>query len=231
LPLPHETIVSLLEGVDFFEPLSADELDALARKVETVHWDAGVSVFEEGDRGSVCYVIDTGRVKVTRRLADGQPITLAQFGHCGVVGELALLAGDRRSASMETIEPTTAVEIASEDLMGILQSNAKAAIGMAAHIADLLREANDRVFTSTTSSSNGRILATLLSQVEARQARSPGEEEVELVGSMTDLARLSGAARDDAARVLHWLENEGVITLKRGRIVVHSPDALRGQLG
>ena len=48
---------------------------------------------------------------------------------------------------------------------------------------------------------------------------------------MTDLARLAGAPRDDAARVLHWLENEGVITVKRGRIVVHSPDALRGQLG
>jgi hypothetical protein len=75
------------------------------------------------------------------------------------------------------------------------------------------------------------VLATLLSQVEARQAHHPGEEEVELVGSMTDLARLSGAPRDDAARVLHWLENEGVITVKRGRIVVHSPDALRGQLG
>jgi CRP/FNR family transcriptional regulator len=231
LALPHETIVALLEGVDFLEPLSGEELDALARKVDTIHWDAGVTVFEEGDRGNACYVIENGRVKVTRRLADGQPITLAQVGHCGVVGELALLAGDRRSASMETIEPTTAVEIASEDLMGILQSNAKAAIGLAAHVGDLLREANDRVFASTTSSANGRVLATLLSQVEARQAHHPGEEEVELVGSMTDLARLSGAPRDDAARVLHWLENEGVITVKRGRIVVHSPDALRGQLG
>lgn len=231
MALPHETIVGLLEGVDFLESLSGEELDALARKVETVHWGAGVTVFEEGDRGDVCYVIETGRVKVMRRLADGQPITLAQVSHCGVVGELALLAGDRRSASMETIEPTTAVEVASEDLIGILQSNAKAAIGMAAHIADLLRNANDRVFAAATSSASGRVLATLLSQVEARQARDPGDKEVELVGSMTDLARLSGAPRDDAARVLHWLENEGVITVKRGRIVVHSPDALRGQLG
>ena len=117
-------------------------------------------------------MIDSGRVKVTRRLADGQPITLAQAGHCAVVGELALFAGDRRSASMETIEPTTAVEIAAEDLMAILHGNAEAAIGMAAHIADLLRTANDRLFATTTSSANGRILATLLSQVEARQARA-----------------------------------------------------------
>jgi hypothetical protein len=30
--------------------------------------------------------------------------------------------------------------------------------------------------------------------------------------------------------VLHWLENEGVLRVKRGRIIVHSPEALRGYL-
>ena len=57
------------------------------------------------------------------------------------------------------------------------------------------------------------------------------EENLELVGSTTDLARLAGTQKDDTARVLHWLENEGVISLKRGRIIVRSPAALRGHLG
>ncbi len=229
--LPHETIVTLLDGVNFLEPLSSAEVDALAAKADTVQWDAGTMVFQEGDLGDACYVIDTGRVKVMRRLADGQPITLAQIAHGGVVGELALFAGDRRAASMETVEPTTAVAIAAEDLMAVLRGNADAAIGMAVHVAGLLRIANDRLFDTSTSTVNGRILATLLSQVEARQARHPGEEQVELVGSTADLARLSGTQKDDAARVLHWLENEDVISIKRGRIVVHSTAALRGHLG
>ncbi len=231
MSLPHQTIVDLLDGVGFLAPLSSDEVDALARKVDTVSWEPGTAVFEEGDHGDACYVVHSGRVKVMRRLADGQRITLAQFGPGGVVGELALLEGDRRSASMETVEPTTAVAIAAEDLMGILRGNARAAIGMAVHVAELLRTANDRLFNSATSTVNGRILATLLAQVEARQARQPGEQDVELVGSTTDLARLAGAPRDAAARVLHLLENEGVISMRRGRIVIHSPAALRGHLG
>jgi CRP/FNR family cyclic AMP-dependent transcriptional regulator len=229
--LPHETIVTLLDGVDFLASLSSEEVDALARKVDTIRWEPATTVFEEGDRGHACYVIDSGRVKVMRRLADGQPITLAQVGHGGVVGEMALFAGDRRSASMETVEPTTAVAIGAEDLMAILHGNAEAAIGMAVHVAELLRSANDRLFATSTSTVNGRILATLLAQVEARQARHPGEQDVELVGTTTDLARLSGAPKDAAARVLHWLENEGAISMKRGRIVIHSPSALRGHLG
>ena len=230
--LPHDTVVDLLEGLEFFSSLSREDIEALARKVTTVSWPAGTTVFEEGDRGDVCYVIHNGRVKVTRRLVDGQPIALAHIGQGGVVGELALFAADRRSASMETVEPTTAIAITGEDLMAILHRDAEAAIGMAVHVAQLLRATEDRRFASATSTVNGRILSTLLAQVETRQARHPGQgDEVELVGGTTDLARLAGASKDDAARVLHWLENEGVITVKRGRIIVHSTNALRGHLG
>jgi CRP/FNR family cyclic AMP-dependent transcriptional regulator len=229
--LPHDTVVALLDELDLFESLSDDEIDVLARKVDTVAWDANTVVFEEGDRGDACYVIESGRVKVMRRLVDGQPIALAQVGHGAIVGELALFASDRRSATVMAVEPTTAIAISREDLMTILHGNAEAAISMAVHVARLLQTAEDRRFASATSTVNGRILATLLAQVQARQARHPGEEDIELVGSTTDLARLAGAAKDEAARVLHWLENEGAISLKRGRIVVHSTAALRGHLG
>lgn len=231
MSLSHETIVALLDGVDFLESLSGEEIDALAHKVDTVAWDAGTTVFQEGDRGDACYVIDDGRAKIMRRLPDGQLITLAQVGRGDVVGELALLGGDHRSASMQTIEATTAVAISADDLMTIMNANAQAAIGMAMHIAELLRAANDRLFSTATSTVNGRIMATLLAQVEMRQARTPGEQDIELVGSTTDLALLAGAHRDDAARVLHLLENEGILSMRRGRIVIHSPAALRGQLG
>jgi CRP-like cAMP-binding protein len=224
-------VVALLDELDLFESLADDEIDALARKVDTVNWEAGTIIFEEGDAGDRCYVIHSGRVKVMKRLVDGQPITLAQVGHGTIVGELALFASPRRAATLQAVEGTTAIAISREDLMAILHGNAEAAISMAVHVARLLQNAQDRQFASQTSTVNGRILATLLAQVEARQAGHAGEENVELVGSTSDLARLAGAQKDDAARVLHWLENEGVIRLKRGRIIVRSAAALRGHLG
>jgi CRP/FNR family transcriptional regulator len=231
VPLDHATIADLLGGLDLFASLSDEELDELADKVDTVSWEPATTVFSEGDAGDWCYVIDKGFVKLTRRLVDGSPITLAQVGQGGIVGELALFASDRRSATMVTLEPTTAVAISREDLLALLENNAQAAISMAIHVAGLLQRADERLFATSTSTVNGRILATLLAQVEARQARHPGEENVELVGSPTDLARLAGTPRDAATRLLHWLENEGIITLKRGRIIVRSPAALREQLG
>jgi CRP/FNR family transcriptional regulator len=223
-------VVALLRRLDLFEALTDDEIEALAQKVDTVSWEPGLTVFEEGDRGDFCYVIYNGRVKLTRRLVDGQPIVLAEPGHGDLVGELALFASDHRSATMQVVEPTTAVVISREELTAILHGNAEAALSMAIRIARMLERAQDRAFTSATSTTNGRILATLLAQVEARQNLHPREENIELVGSTSDLARTAGTPKDDAAMVLHWLENEGVISVKRGRIIVHSPAALRTQL-
>jgi CRP/FNR family transcriptional regulator len=75
------------------------------------------------------------------------------------------------------------------------------------------------------------VAATLLSQVEARQKQGAGDRNVDIVGTSTDMARLAGADRDEATRVLHWLENEGVLTLKRGKILVHDPTALARYIG
>jgi len=230
LALPHDTVVALLNELDLFESLRDDEIDALARKVDTFEWDAGTVVFEEGDVGDACYVIYSGRVKVTKRLVDGQPIALAHIEHGGMVGELALFANERRAATLQAVEQTTAIAISREDLMAILHGNAEAAISMAILVARLLQRATDRQFTSSTSTVNGRLVTTLLAQVEARQGQNGQEENIELVGSTSDLARIAGTQKDDAARLLHWLENEGVVRVKRGRIIVHSPAALRGYL-
>ena len=230
MSLSHSTVVALLRELDLFEALADDEIEELAGKVETVSWEPGTIVFEEGDRGDVCYLIHIGAVKLTRRLVDGQPIVLAELGHGALVGELALFASDHRAATMQVMEPTTAISISREELTRILHGNAEAALSMAIRVAKLLERAQERAFSSATSTTNGRILATLLAQVEARQSRDPRAENIELVGSTSDLAKTAGTPKDDAARVLHWLENEGLITVKRGRIIVRSPAGLRTHL-
>jgi CRP-like cAMP-binding protein len=219
-------VVALLAGHEWFASLTQDELAGMADKAETVYWETGTVVFEEGDRGDNCYVLHSGAVKVLRRFPDGRRITLARLGPGSVVGELALFNGERRSATVEALEPTLAVALAGEDVMSILRTDPEAAISVAIGLADRLRAANERMFEHALATVTGRVAATLLGQVEARQAQGAGERNVEVVGSAIDIARLAGAPRESATRVMHWLENEGVITLKRGKTVVHEPAAL-----
>jgi CRP-like cAMP-binding protein len=229
--LQNDTVVALLAGHEWFASLTEEELAGLAEQAETVNWDAGTIVFEEGERGDDCYVLHSGSVKVLRRFPDGRRITLARLGPGSVVGELALFDGERRSATVEAVEPTLAVALAGKDVMSILRRDPEAAISVAIGLADRLRAANERIFEHALATVAGRVAATLLGQVEARQAQGAGERDVEVIGSPIDVARLAGAPRESATRVMHWLENEGVISMKRGKTIVHDPAALSRYLG
>jgi CRP-like cAMP-binding protein len=229
--LQTDTVVALLAGHEWFASLTDEELAGLADKAETVYWEAGNVVFEEGERGDDCYVLHSGAVKILRRFPDGRRITLARLGPGSVVGELALFNGERRSATVEALEPTLAVALAGKNVMSILKADPEAAISVAVGLADRLRAANERMFEHALATVTGRVAATLLGQVEARQAQGAGDRDVEVVGSPVDIARLAGAPRESATRVLHWLENEGVISMKRGKTIVHEPAALSRYLG
>lgn len=218
--------MSLLAAHEWFSSLTEEELDALADSAETVSWDEGTVVFEEGDRGDECYVLHSGSVKVVRRFPDGRRINLARLAPGSVVGELALFNGERRSATVEATEPTIAIALAGDQVMSILRGDAEAALSVVLDLADRLRASNERLFEHALATVAGRVAATLLGQVEARQGQGAGESDVEVVGSAVDVARLAGAPRESATRVLHWLENEGIISLKRGKTIVHDPSAL-----
>jgi CRP/FNR family transcriptional regulator, cyclic AMP receptor protein len=229
--LQSDTVITLLAGHEWFASLTDAELTDLADKADTVFWEAGTVVFEEGERGDACYVLHSGAVKVVRRFPDGRRITLARLGPGSVVGELALFNGEQRSATVETVEPTLAVALAGRDVMSILKTDPEAAISVAVGLADRLRAANERMFEHALATVTGRVAATLLGQVEARQAQGAGDRDIEVVGSAVDVARLAGAPREQATRVMHWLENEGVISMKRGKTIVHDPAGLSRHLG
>ena len=223
--------MSLLERVDWFASLTQDDLDVLAAGAVTVRLEPGEVVFEEGDPGDRCFVVQSGAVKVLRRLADGRRVTLARVGPGAVFGELALFEGDRRSATVQAAEETIVVGLGAADVAAVLRRDPEASFGMALMLANRLRASNERLLEHALATVSGRVAATLLAQVEAKQAQGAGDRDVEVAGSKTDIARLAGADRDSAARVLYWLENEGVISLKRGRTVVHDPAALGRYLG
>jgi CRP/FNR family transcriptional regulator, cyclic AMP receptor protein len=227
--LSHATVVELLEGVEWLASLSSSEIGDLAARADTVEWGDGETIFEEGELGRCCYIVHQGNVRVIRRFPNGRRITLARLGAGDVFGELALFAGERRSATVQAEEQTAAAQLAAEDLISILRTSPDASVGMMVALANRLRETNERLLEYALATTWGRVVATLLAQVEARGAPQ-GRGDIELIGTAADIARLAGTSRESATRALHSLENEGIISMRRGRTIVHDRDALSNYL-
>jgi CRP/FNR family cyclic AMP-dependent transcriptional regulator len=222
-----------------FESLSEDELRQVADLAVPRRYEPGEVIFREGDRSDTCFIVRTGRVRITRTHPGGRRLTLAELAPGEMFGELSMFDGEGRSATVEALEETTALALLEGDIRRVLREHPDIAVKMLARLANRLRTANEKLARQSFQPVAGRVASTLLAQVEARQAEAAaavdadeGEggvqgEEITIEATQADIAQLAGSSRESASRFLADLERAGVVTTSRGRVVVHDPQALR----
>jgi CRP/FNR family cyclic AMP-dependent transcriptional regulator len=229
MPTGEET-ARLLGRVPLFADLSDRDLRELAQVAVPRSYQPGQAIFREGDSGDTCFVVREGCVRVTRRHSDGRVITLAELRPGDMFGELAMFGGERRSASVEALEPTRALAILAGDLRRIILQHPDIAVKMLEGLADRLREANERIARQSFQTVAGRVASALLAQATARSDGEAADRDVVIEATQAEIAQLAGASRESASRFLAKLERAGVITTGRGRVVVHEPESLRNYI-
>jgi CRP/FNR family transcriptional regulator, cyclic AMP receptor protein len=226
----EEGTAAMLARLEMFSGLSEAELDELAAVAVPRAYQGGEVVFREGDRGNTCHVVRTGSFKATKSHGDGRTIALTELRAGDMFGELALFSGELRSATIEAVEPSSTVALLADDIRRLLTAQPDIAIKMLAGLANRVRAANERIARQSFQGVAGRVASVLLSQVEARQAEGAEPGDVVVSVTQADIAQLAGSSRESASRFLAALERDGVVTLKRGRVVVHQPLALRNYI-
>ena len=90
-----DTLIELGETVD-----ELDVLRDLESEVEIITLAGGETLFGHGDPGDSAYIVMSGRLRVVLDLEAGEECTLNELGRGEVLGEMALLTGDSRSATV-----------------------------------------------------------------------------------------------------------------------------------
>ena len=226
-----EATVELLRRVSLFSELSGEELEKVARVAVPRSYPAGSIILREGDPGDTCYILRSGGARVVRQHADGRAITLTNLGPGEIFGELAMFDGEVRSATVEAIDDVQAIAILAGDLKRLLGAHPEIAVKLLGALAERLREMNARISRQSFQKVSSRVAGVLVGLVETGThtgGGAPGEPVSEVIvrSTQADLAQLAGTSREAASRFLATLQRAGVLTTKRGRIVVHDPSAL-----
>ncbi|HET7825275.1 MAG TPA: cyclic nucleotide-binding domain-containing protein [Anaeromyxobacter sp.] len=112
-----------LPRVPIFSDLPPDAFVALARAMELRTVAKGEPVLEEGGSGASFYVVATGRLAVSRRDDAGRPVVLARLGEGDFFGEMALLSGAPRAATVTAEEACELLEFAPEALLEVARGH------------------------------------------------------------------------------------------------------------
>ena len=217
----------LLGRVPVFAPLAPDDLALVAEVSHPRRFGAGEVVFREGDESNTCYVVRSGHARAVREHADGRQIALATFGPCDIFGELAMFDDERRSATVEAIDPLEVLAILGPDMRRAMLNRPQLAVSLAASLSRRLRTTNERLASQSFQTVQSRVASVIANLVDQAVAEGANGVDVPITATQADLAMLAGSSRESASRFLATLERAGVISQGRGRLTVHDPQALR----
>jgi CRP/FNR family transcriptional regulator len=219
-------VTTLLRQVPLFSELTDPELDRIAQVAIPRSFPNETRVFHEGDPGDACYIVRTGSCRVTREHPDGRAITLANLGRGAIFGELAMLDGEARSASVEATEDTELLALPATDMRALIREHPEMAEKLVVALTRRLREANERIARQSFQTVPSRV-AGVLDQLLAEDRVSPtAGDGVTIRLRQSDLAQLAGTSRESVSRFLATLERAGVVQVGRGRVTVIAPERL-----
>jgi CRP-like cAMP-binding protein len=111
------TIVELIRSVPLFSNLPDHDLAQIADRMKEVHFSEGTSVAKQGESGVGFHLVVDGTAEVSK---DG--VALTQLGHGGYFGEIGLIDGGPRSATVTATTDLTNVSLVGWDFTPLLDN-------------------------------------------------------------------------------------------------------------
>jgi CRP-like cAMP-binding protein len=169
----------------------------------------GTVLFREGERGKEMYVVQSGRVTISKRVGGVEKI-LSSLGPGEFLGEMAFLNDKPRSATAECAEDAKLLVIDPKTFEAMIRGNAEIAIRMIKKLADRLQDADEQIENLLFHDASSRVvhyLATAADKVK------PGPDGHALRIAPRDLPAHVGVKPEQAAAVMATLVKASIITL------------------
>lgn len=215
-------LVELIAPGSLFAGASADELDAIAKRATARSFARGDTIIHQGDAGDCCYILTSGVARVTIIAANGREITLDFLEKGAVAGEIALLDGLDRTASVSAIEPVTALRLDRSAMREIIAERPAFAWQLLGQMAKRLRTANATIEGDRAFASGPRLARSLIRLM----ATGPDGARLRHQLNQTDLAHFAGMSREQINRQLSIWADSGIIERVHGQVHIVDPELL-----
>jgi signal transduction histidine kinase len=153
-------VVGILAAMPLFQDLSRDDLERLAGVATVIDVPAGATLMEEGDEAAALHVLLTGELEVTRREGGGD-ILLAVLSPGAFLGEMALVAGARRNATVRALRPARLLVIGPAEFHAVLAASPGAALTLLRTVAGRILSTEAAVRQNAKLASLGTLAAGL----------------------------------------------------------------------
>lgn len=213
-----------------FAGLTPVQLERIAALLHSRSFPAGVDIMTAEQPGEAVYIVLQGTLKIHAEQTGGKDVVLALLGPGHTVGEMAVVEGTGRSASVFTLEESRLVWMDRASFLQILHDMPAVSLNLVRILSRRLRAANELIASLVNLDVNGRVARQILALAEEYGEPSDDGSQTYVPLSLTQaaLADIIGASRVRVNQVLVDYRHRGYIAVDEAHhVTVRDEAALR----
>ena len=218
--------VKLLKGVDIFSSLNEENLILFAEIAKYKCYDKDEIIIRENDtEDQSFFVIAKGQVKIFISGIDGTEAVLGILNEGDFFGEMSLIDGEPRSASVKAVEKSELVVIRRDDILNELRGTSKLAISLLIEMSRRIRKLDKQISNLELMSVYGKIATTIMDITKEKGVRTrltDGKSANVTYDCPSQLwiADMSGATKEETSNAISYLQRKGFIAFNGNDLYV-----------
>jgi len=219
--------LGFLRNVPIFADLDDIDIEKIAKLGTRKKYKKGNIIVLEQEMGAALFILVTGKVKVVRTDEEGREVILSIFGPGEFFGEMSLLDGLARSATVVAIAKSELMMIHRREFLDLLQEFPAVAISLLAELTMRLRKADAQIKSLSLKDAAGRVANVILMLADDVGIFKKGKVMVEDLPLQQDMANMAGTSRETVSRMLHQFMENGHISLEGNKLTINNYEEFR----
>jgi len=210
-----------IRNCSLFQRLSDSQLDFLEKQARIRSFPKGTSVYLPTEVADGTFLLAEGRIRLGSTTPDGKQSIIGFVEPGELFGELSLVDNGHREERAEAIVNSTVVLIPSQHIRGLMEQSPGLSIGVTKLIG-LRRKRIERRLRNLLFRNNRERLTHLLIELAEQYGQATAEGiELKIRLSHQDLAAIIGATRETVTTLLGEMQSEGLLKIKRQKLLIH----------
>ncbi len=216
-----------------YVPIFSELNDETLQKIEKVGtkklFQKNDVVLMEDEVGTALFIIVTGKVKVSRTSTDGREVILTILSESDFFGEMAILDGQTRSATVIAIEDSELFIIQRSDFLELLKEFPEVSISLLQELTKRLRATDVKIKALSLKDAEGKVATVILQLADDVGKIKHGKVEIEKLPLQQDLANMAGTSRETISRTLHSFAKKGLVELDGNKLRITDYEKFKEQ--
>lgn len=214
------TTAECLQLVPIFSDLDEEVLEQVVQVGNKKTYAKDSVILVEEEVGTALFVIIKGKVKVSRSSSDGREVILSILSDSDFFGEMSILDGLNRSATVVATEDSELFIIQRKEFLDLLNKHPEITIALLSELTQRLRNADMKIKALSLKDAEGKVATVILQLADDIGKIKHGTVEIEKLPLQQDLANMAGTSRETISRTLHSFARKGLVEIDGSKLKI-----------